>query len=317
MALERQVHGYLRHLTIERGLSSNTLAAYARDLERYTSWLDAQGITDARLITSAQIGSFAGSLRTITPVEDASETTSVDAPAPVPLAASSVARILSSVRGFHRHLAEEGDVDVDTAREVKPPKLASRLPKAITVEQMSTLLAAVQGDDLLALRDRALLEMLYATGARVSEAIGLNVDDVMDDAEIVRLVGKGSKQRVVPVGRFARDAVDAYLVRARPVLSARGRATPALFLGQRGQRLSRQGAWLVIQSVAKRADLEAHVSPHTFRHSFATHLLQGGADVRVVQDLLGHSSVTTTQLYTLVTADTLRDMYATAHPRAR
>jgi integrase/recombinase XerD len=306
MALERQVQSYLRHLTIERGLSSNTLAAYARDLDRYTSWLDAHGITDARRITPAQIGSFAGSLRTIAPVGEAAESVEGETgkpsaavpPAPVPLAASSVARILSSVRGFHRHLAEEGDVDVDAAREVKPPKLASRLPKAITVEQMATLLAAVQGDDMLALRDRALLEMLYATGARVSEATGLNVDDVMDDAEIVRLVG-------------------AYLVRARPVLSARGRATPALFLGQRGQRLSRQGAWLVIQSVAKRAGLEAHVSPHTFRHSFATHLLQGGADVRVVQDLLGHSSVTTTQLYTLVTADTLRDMYATAHPRAR
>jgi integrase/recombinase XerD len=308
MALERQVHDYLRHLTIERGLSANTLAAYARDLSRYTDWLDVQGVTDARLITPAQIGLFAGSLRTVD--------TTGDAPS-VPLAASSVARILSSVRGFHRHLADEGSVDSDAAREVKPPKLASRLPKAITIDQMATLLGAVTGDDVLALRDRALLEMLYATGARVSEAVGLNVDDVMDDSEIVRLVGKGSKQRVVPVGSYARQAVDAYLVRARPVLSARGRATPGLFLGQRGQRLSRQGAWLVIQSVARRAGLESHVSPHTFRHSFATHLLQGGADVRVVQDLLGHSSVATTQLYTLVTADTLRDMYVTAHPRAR
>jgi integrase/recombinase XerD len=308
MALERQVHDYLRHLTIERGLSANTLAAYARDLSRYTDWLDVQGVTDARLITPAQVGLFAGSLRTVD--------TTGDAPS-VPLAASSVARILSSVRGFHRHLADEGSVDSDAAREVKPPKLASRLPKAITIDQMATLLAAVTGDDVLALRDRALLEMLYATGARVSEAVGLNVDDVMDDSEIVRLVGKGSKQRVVPVGSYARQAVDAYLVRARPVLSARGRATPGLFLGQRGQRLSRQGAWLVIQSVARRAGLESHVSPHTFRHSFATHLLQGGADVRVVQDLLGHSSVATTQLYTLVTADTLRDMYVTAHPRAR
>jgi integrase/recombinase XerD len=308
MALERQVHDYLRHLTIERGLSANTLAAYARDLSRYTDWLDVQGVTDARLITPAQVGLFAGSLRTVD--------TTGDAPS-VPLAASSVARILSSVRGFHRHLADEGSVDSDAAREVKPPKLASRLPKAITIDQMATLLGAVTGDDVLALRDRALLEMLYATGARVSEAVGLNVDDVMDDSEIVRLVGKGSKQRVVPVGSYARQAVDAYLVRARPVLSARGRATPGLFLGQRGQRLSRQGAWLVIQSVARRAGLESHVSPHTFRHSFATHLLQGGADVRVVQDLLGHSSVATTQLYTLVTADTLRDMYVTAHPRAR
>ena len=308
MALEPQVNEYLRHLTIERGLSVNTLAAYRRDLGRYTDWLAAQGVSDARLITPAQIGLFAGSLRT---VERQDETP------PAPLAASSVARVLSSVRGFHRHLADEGAVESDAAREIKPPKLASRLPKAITIDQMSTLLGAVTGDDVLALRDRALLEMLYATGARVSEAVGLNVDDVMDDAEIVRLIGKGSKQRVVPVGSFAREAVDAYLVRARPALSARGRATPGLFLGQRGQRLSRQGAWLVIQSVARRAGLEAHVSPHTFRHSFATHLLQGGADVRVVQDLLGHSSVATTQLYTLVTADTLRDMYVTAHPRAR
>jgi integrase/recombinase XerD len=303
MALEPQVHDYLRHLTIERGLSVNTLAAYTRDLNRYTEWLDAQGVTDARHITPAQIGLFAASLRTADPVGDAPS---------VPLAASSVARILSSVRGLHRHLADEGSVESDAAREV-----ASRLPKAITVDQMATLLGAVTGDDVLALRDRALLEMLYATGARVSEAVGLNVDDVMDDSEIVRLVGKGSKQRVVPVGSYAREAVDAYLVRARPVLSARGRATPGLFLGQRGQRLSRQGAWLVIQSVARRAGLESHVSPHTFRHSFATHLLQGGADVRVVQDLLGHSSVATTQLYTLVTADTLRDMYVTTHPRAR
>jgi integrase/recombinase XerD len=308
MALEPQVHDYLRHLTIERGLSANTLAAYARDLKRYTDWLDAQGVTDARLITPAQIGLFAGSLRTVDRADEAPS---------APLAASSVARVLSSVRGLHRHLADEGSVDSDAAREIKPPKLASRLPKAITVDQMEALLGAVIGDDVLALRDRALLEMLYATGARVSEAVGLNVDDVMDDSEIVRLVGKGSKQRVVPVGSYAREAVDAYLVRARPVLSSRGRATPGLFLGQRGQRLSRQGAWLVIQSVARRAGLEAHVSPHTFRHSFATHLLQGGADVRVVQDLLGHSSVATTQLYTLVTADTLRDMYVTAHPRAR
>ena len=308
MALEPQVNEYLRHLTIERGLSVNTLAAYRRDLGRYTDWLAAQGISDARLITPAQIGLFAGSLRTVERQDEAPS---------APLAASSVARVLSSVRGFHRHLADEGAVESDAAREIKPPKLASRLPKAITIDQMSTLLGAVTGDDVLTLRDRALLEMLYATGARVSEAVGLNVDDVMDDAEIVRLIGKGSKQRVVPVGSFAREAVDAYLVRARPVLSARGRATPGLFLGQRGQRLSRQGAWLVIQSVARRAGLEAHVSPHTFRHSFATHLLQGGADVRVVQDLLGHSSVATTQLYTLVTADTLRDMYVTAHPRAR
>lgn len=320
MSLQPQVHGYLRHLTIERGLSTNTIAAYTRDLERYIGWLDRAGIADARLITPAQIGQFTSSLKTLAaaddPVNDPAADGSQSIAAPVPLSAASVARILSSVRGFHRYLTDEGAVDLDVAKEVKPPKLASRLPKAISIDQMETLLNAVSGDDPLAIRDRALLEMLYATGARVSEAVGLNVDDVLDDNEIIRLVGKGSKQRVVPVGSYARAAVEAYLVRVRPMLSVRGTATPALFLGLRGQRLSRQGAWLVIQSAARKSGLESHVSPHTFRHSFATHLLQGGADVRVVQDLLGHSSVTTTQLYTQVTADTLRDMYQTAHPRA-
>lgn len=190
------------------------------------------------------------------------------------------------------------------------------LPKAITVEQMAALLDAARGEELADLRDRALLELLYATGARISEAVDLNVDDVFD-AEVVRLTGKGSKQRMVPLGRFAREAVDDYLVRARPELSRRGRATPALFLGVRGSRLSRQSAWLVIRAVAGKAGLDREISPHTFRHSFATHLLAGGADVRVVQELLGHASVATTQIYTLVTADSLRDVYTTAHPRAR
>jgi integrase/recombinase XerD len=200
--------------------------------------------------------------------------------------------------------------------EVKPPKLGSSLPKAISIEQMAAVLAATDGDDIQSLRDKALLELLYATGARVSEAVALNVDDVID-GEVVRLFGKGSKQRVVPVGSFARAAIDAYLVRARPALSVRGRSTPALFLGIRGQRVSRQNAWLIIRAAAEKAKLGQDISPHTFRHSFATHLLAGGADVRVVQELLGHSSVATTQIYTLVTADTLRDMYITAHPRAR
>ncbi|KZX20249.1 Tyrosine recombinase XerD [Rathayibacter tanaceti] len=190
------------------------------------------------------------------------------------------------------------------------------LPKAVTVEQMAGLLEAARGEELADLRDRALLELLYATGARISEAVDLNVDDVVD-ADVVRLTGKGSKQRMVPLGRYAREAVDDYLVRARPELSRRGRATPALFLGVRGSRLSRQSAWLVIRAVAEKAGLDREISPHTFRHSFATHLLAGGADVRVVQELLGHASVATTQIYTLVTADTLRDVYTSAHPRAR
>ncbi|MEQ1736257.1 MAG: tyrosine recombinase [Rhodoglobus sp.] len=233
-----------------------------------------------------------------------------------PLTASSMARMLSSVRGFHRFLLDEGIVTVDAAVDAVVPKLAMRLPKAISIEQMAAVLAATDGDDIQRIRDKALLELMYATGARVSEAVALNVDDVAD-GDVVRLFGKGGKQRVVPVGSFARSAIETYLVRARPALSARGTSTPALFLGARGHRVSRQNAWLIIRAAAERAHLGIDISPHTFRHSFATHLLAGGADVRVVQELLGHSSVATTQIYTMVTADTLRDMYTTAHPRAR
>ena len=292
---------YLRHVSIERGLSSNTVQAYRRDLLAYEDFLAARGIHGVMTISSADISAFATELRT-RPEK--------------PLTASSTARMLSSVRGFHRFLLDEEFVVTDVAADTKPPKLGLRLPKAISIEQMAAVLAVTEGDDTRSLRDRALLELLYATGARVSEAVDLNVDDVLD-LEVVRLTGKGNKQRMVPVGSFARAALDAYLVRARPLLSATGKSTPALFLGMRGQRLSRQNAWLVIQSAAERAHLGVSISPHTFRHSFATHLLAGGADVRVVQELLGHSSVATTQLYTLVTADTLRDMYTTAHPRAR
>ncbi|WP_382307003.1 site-specific tyrosine recombinase XerD [Herbiconiux sp. UC225_62] len=299
--VDRAIDGFLRHITIERGLSANTVAAYRRDLGRYSEWLRSRGIDDMATVGEGDISAFTQAARTVGEGE---------------LSASSIARILSSVRSFHRYLAEEGLVETDAAREVKPPKLALRLPKAISIEQMDRLLTATGGDDPVSLRDRALLELLYATGARISEVVDLNVDDVQD-GDIVRVTGKGSKQRIVPVGRFARAALDAYLVRVRPLFSVRGPSTPALFLGIRGQRLSRQAAWLVIQSAADRAKLGTHISPHTFRHSFATHLLQGGADVRVVQDLLGHSSVTTTQLYTHVTADTLIDMYQTAHPRAR
>jgi integrase/recombinase XerD len=298
--LDRSLERYLRHVSIERGLSVNTVAAYRRDLTAYLASLSARGVVDPAAITEADVSAFARELRTR---EES------------PLAASSTARMLSSVRGFHRYLLDEGQVQTDAAAETKPPKLASRLPKAITIDQMALVLAAAQGDTPQALRDTALLELLYATGARISEAVDLNVDDVID-GDIVRLFGKGGKQRIVPLGNYARIAIDAYLVRARPVFSARGESTPALFLGARGQRVSRQNAWLIIRAVAARANLGIEISPHTFRHSFATHLLAGGADVRVVQELLGHSSVATTQIYTLVTADTLRDMYTTAHPRA-
>ncbi|MCU1579213.1 MAG: tyrosine recombinase XerD [Rhodoglobus sp.] len=301
VSLAVAVDRYLRHVAIERGLSDNTIQAYRRDLGSYSDVLIRRGIDDPSLISSADVSAFAHELRTR---------------ADRPLTASSMARMLSSVRGFHRFLLEEGMVAADVAAEAKPPKLSMRLPKAISIEQMASVLAATDGDDIQSLRDKALLELLYATGARVSEAVGLNVDDVID-GDIVRLFGKGSKQRIVPVGSYARAAIDAYLVRARPAFSVRGRATPALFLGIRGQRVSRQNAWLIIRAAAEKAKLGIEISPHTFRHSFATHLLAGGADVRVVQELLGHSSVATTQIYTMVTADTLRDMYTTAHPRAR
>lgn len=299
-ALSTAVDRYLRHVSIERGLSTNTVQAYRRDLGAYLDALTRRGIETPEGISSDDVGAFAHELRTRAD----------------PLTASSVARMLSSVRGFHRFLLDEGLVTTDAAAETTPPKLPLRLPKAITIEQMASVLAATDGDEPQAMRDKALLELLYATGARVSEAVALNVDDVIE-GDVVRLFGKGSKQRIVPVGSFARAAIEAYLVRARPLFSARGRATPALFLGARGQRVSRQNAWLIIRAAAERAQLGIEISPHTFRHSFATHLLQGGADVRVVQELLGHSSVATTQIYTMVTADTLRDMYTTAHPRAR
>ena len=301
MTAAAEVDAFLRHVTIERGLSANTVAAYRRDLSVYSAWLDERGVGDLREVTSPMVSEFVAHLGT-RPES--------------PLTASTLARVLSTVRGFHRFLLEEGRVEQDVAHEVRPPKLPSRLPKAITIDQVSALLAATDGEEVANLRDKALLELMYATGARVSEAVGLNVDDVID-ADIVRLTGKGNKQRIVPLGSYARAAVDAYLVRARPLLSTKGRATPALFLGMRGARLSRQNAWLIIRAAAERANLPVEISPHTLRHSFATHLLAGGADVRVVQELLGHSSVATTQIYTLVTADTLRDVYTSAHPRAR
>jgi integrase/recombinase XerD len=294
------VDRYLRHVSIERGLSANTVQAYRRDLAAYCDTLTRRGIETPEAISSADVTAFAHELRTRAD----------------PLTASSVARMLSSVRTFHRFLLEESLVTTDVATEATPPKLPMRLPKAISIDQMASVLAATDGDDLQNLRDKALLELLYATGARVSEAVALNVDDVIE-GDVVRLFGKGNKQRIVPVGSFARTAIEAYLVRARPALSLRGKSTPALFLGLRGQRVSRQNAWLIIRAAAERASLGIEISPHTFRHSFATHLLAGGADVRVVQELLGHASVATTQIYTLVTADTLRDMYTTAHPRAR
>lgn len=300
MQLERALDAYLRHVTVERGLSAHTIAAYRRDLDGYRAWLDAEGIADTAEVTPAVIDRFIAERASAEP----------------PPASTSLARLQSSVRGWHRFLAREGIEADDPSGRLRPPKAPRRLPKALTIDQVERLLAAPSAEEPLGIRDRALLELLYATGARVSEAIGLDVDD-LSHGDVLRLRGKGSKERIVPVGSYARAAVDAYLTRVRPELAAKGRASARLFLGARGAPLSRQSAWLVIREAAERAQITAPVSPHTLRHSFATHLLQGGADVRVVQELLGHSSVATTQIYTHVSVDALRDIYATSHPRAR
>ncbi len=299
MKLVRAVDAYVRHISIERGLSEHTVAAYRRDLAVYREWLAGRGILDSSEVTPGLVAEFAAERASAVP----------------PPAATSLARLQSSVRGLHRFLNREGIEDADPSSRLRPPKLPRRLPKALTIEQVERLLATPD-DSMTGLRDRALLELLYATGARVSEVVQLDVDDVVH-RDVVRVRGKGSKERIVPVGSYAQTAVDAYLTRARPELSRRGRATPRLFLGARGAPLSRQSAWLVLHQAAETAQLTAHVSPHTLRHSFATHLLQGGADVRVVQELLGHASVATTQIYTHVSVDALRDVYATSHPRAR
>ncbi|CAH0169560.1 Tyrosine recombinase XerD [Microbacterium oxydans] len=300
MQLERALDAYLRHVTIERGLSVHTVSAYRRDLAGYLEWLQAEGLTDSSEVTPVVIGRFIAERAGSVP----------------PPAATSLARLQSSVRGWHRFLVREGIEADDPSGRLRPPKAPQRLPKALTIDQVERLLAAPSAEEPAGIRDRALLELLYATGARVSEAVGLDVDDLAH-GDVLRLRGKGSKERIVPIGSYARAAVDAYLTRVRPQLAANGRASARLFLGLRGAPLSRQSAWLVIRSAAERAQITTEVSPHTLRHSFATHLLQGGADVRVVQELLGHASVATTQIYTHVSVDTLRDIYATSHPRAR
>lgn len=295
---------YLDHLAVERGVADNTLRAYRRDLRRYLRHLAAQGIAEFAAARPAEVAGFSAALR------DGSD----DHP---PLAASSAARALVAVRGLHRFADREGLTPADPAREVAPPRAARRLPKALPVGEVLRLLDGVPGDTPTALRDRALLELLYSTGARISEAVDLDIDDLDRVDRMVRLSGKGGKQRLAPVGRPALAALAAYLVRARPGFLAKGRGSAAIFLNSRGGRLSRQTAWQTLKSAAEHAGIAVSISPHTLRHSFATHLIEGGADVRVVQELLGHASVTTTQVYTLITVNTLREVYAGAHPRAR
>jgi integrase/recombinase XerD len=326
------IQGYLQHLVVERGLAANTVESYRRDLRRYESALAGRGKARLGDVTSSDVAEFLASLRE----GDAEHE---------PLAVSSAARAVIAVRGLHAFAVTQGLAEADPAREVAPPALPRRLPKAITLDEVERLLAAsgpgpdtpaapaapAAGPDVAAaaagvdprlLRDRALLEFLYATGARISEATGLDIDELrLDEDPVVRLAGKGGKQRVVPVGSHAVRALEAYLVRARPALAAgskRRSVSPAVFLNARGGRLTRQGAWGILRAAAGRAGLdpETEVSPHTLRHSFATHMLDGGADIRVVQELLGHASVATTQIYTMITVDRLREVYASSHPRA-
>jgi integrase/recombinase XerD len=304
---EAVVRAYLDHLGGERGVAANTVSSYRRDLRRYCAHLDAIGVDALGSVTEAAVAEFLARLR------------EGDADHP-PLSASSAARAVVAVRGMHRFAVRDGIVADDVTRLVRPPVPPRRLPKAISVDEVESLLEAAGFDQTpLALRDRALLETLYGTGARISEAVGLDLDDIdrAPTTASVLLRGKGSRQRIVPVGSYALRAIDDYLVRARPALAAAGRGTPRLFLNARGGPLSRQSAWVILRSAAEKAGVAKEISPHTLRHSFATHLLDGGADVRVVQELLGHASVTTTQVYTLVTVDRLREVYATAHPRAR
>ncbi|MGO4249062.1 site-specific tyrosine recombinase XerD [Paenarthrobacter sp. RAF54_2] len=306
--IDRGVTDYLQHVGVERGLAANTLAAYRRDLARYSNFLASQGAERPGDITRHHVTAFAQAL------SDGSDGAAA-------LGVRSAARTIVAVRGLHKFWALEGTTTSDPASDVHPPMPGKRLPKAISVGEVTRILEAAGSDSATGLRDRALLEFLYSTGARISEAVGLDVDDVSlehagGEPAIVRLFGKGSKERLVPLGSYGARAVGAYVVRGRPLLASKGKGTPALFLNARGGRISRQSAWTILKTAAEKANITKDVSPHTLRHSFATHLLEGGADVRVVQELLGHASVTTTQVYTLVTADTLREVYAAAHPRA-
>lgn len=308
MSLERLADQYFRHLAVERGMAKNTLLAYKRDIGRYLDFLANKGIDSVTGITELHVADFAQSLGQAHG-----------------MAQSSVARILSSVRGIHKFWLIEGITEHDPSAVVKPPKQRRSLPKALTLDEVMSLLDAVGPmpsedknvlDDPIRIRDRALVELMFACGGRISEVLALDLDDFAEDG-MVRLFGKGSKERMVPIGVFSRVLLDMYRTRVRPALAAQGRGTPAMFLNQRGARLSRQSAWLIISKAAEAAGIKQEVSPHTLRHSFATLILEGGMDVRQVQELLGHASVTTTQIYTKVSVDQLRETHANAHPRAR
>ena len=293
---------FLVHSGVERGLSPATVSAYRTDLVKYFSWLAEHGKTTISSVSSQDIDGFLQSLSG--------------------LSARTRARALASVHDVHRFALDQGLTDIDVSRKIKAPKTSSQLPQVLSIEEVARLIGAASigdGTDPASLRDRALLEFLYATGARVSEAVGADLGDLDFDERVARLTGKGSKQRLVPFGSYAADALTRYLNVGRGPLqrAAKGtQETSAVFLNKRGKRLSRQSAWEIIQSCASRAHLCKPVHPHSLRHSFATHLIQGGADVRTVQELLGHASVSTTQIYTHITPTMLMEEYVTAHPRA-
>jgi integrase/recombinase XerD len=303
--LAAEAERFLDHLAIERGLSENTLEAYRRDLARYADFLRHRDVDDLRQVDEGIVRSFVASLSASTHGPDAA-----------PYRATSVARTLSAVRSFHRFLVREGVSERDPAAPVAQPRLPRSLPRPLPVDDVRRLLEAPDPISPAGLRDRAILELLYGSGLRISELTGLDIDDLDLEGGSLRVLGKGGKEREVPMGSFGKHAVGAYLTRGRPALVTAG-SRGALFLNARGGRLSRQSCARLLGRYVRLAGIDRRVTLHTLRHSFATHLLEGGADVRVVQELLGHSSVATTQIYTLVTARHLREVYDESHPRAR
>ena len=297
---------FFNYLSIEKGLASNTISAYRLDIEKFFHYLSTNQLS-LEQVTPEHLSSYVAWLRGMENTE-------------FKIGESSIARNIISIRSYFTYLAKEHKFN-NPSSNFKPPKIGKRLPKALTIDQVMSMLN-IAGTDLISSRDKALVELLYATGARVSELINLNILDISTadtqagTTTTVKLKGKGGKERVVPIGSFAVAAVNDYLVRSRPTL-LKVSTQKALFLNQRGGRLSRQSAWNLVANTAERAGLSDQVTPHSMRHSFATHLLDGGADIRVVQELLGHSSVTTTQIYTLITIDHLRESYANAHPRSK
>ena len=296
-------------LAVERGLSVNTLAAYRRDLKTYAAYLRERGVGDPGVVDERTVDDYVAWLRAARDDEGQPR-----------WAPSSIARALVAVRSFHRFCVDEELTGADPAEDVRAPKVPAGIPKALTEEEVAAVLDSVVGDEPPDRRDRAILETLYAGGVRISELVGLDRADVDLEQSLLRVFGKGSKERIVPIGRTARRALADYLANGRPLLVRTGRAAreagDAVFLNARGGRLTRQGCWGIVRAAAARVGLEARMSPHVLRHSCATHLLDHGADLRVVQELLGHASLSTTQVYTLVSAERLRTVYDAAHPRA-